>query len=63
MTEDTDIFEAVSDQIQAHGMGVVKVSDGHVFMFTTLILKALLDKSLEHADGKAVVFVKDNVPA
>jgi hypothetical protein len=60
---DDDTKEAVETLVylsDLEGAAVVNVKDGHVFMFTTKMLKNLLDKAEKSKDQKAVIFVQHN---
>jgi hypothetical protein len=56
-----DLGEVFDMQMQSQAVGVVTVDDGTVFLFSTEVLEALLTKSIESGQGKAMVFVKHQV--
>lgn len=64
MTDDEaeGVSDLVAAQLEAQGVGCVRVSDGQVFVFTARVLEELLAKALEN-DGMAMVFVKRGAEA
>ncbi len=56
MSDDADISDLMEAQLQHQGVGCVRVSDGHVFTFTSATLEAMVEKARE--SGKVIVFVR-----
>lgn len=57
----TDIMDVIDAQLMSQGVSCIKVSDGHVYTFTTRLLEQLLEKSKSSNEQKVVVFVKTGV--
>jgi hypothetical protein len=57
------ISEVMLEQVERQGAASVRVSDGHVFVFSTTMLETLLARSFENEDGLVMVFVKRGAEA
>jgi len=57
----TDVMSIIDAQLMSQGISVIKVSNGHVYTFTTRLLEQLLEKSKNSNEQKVIVFVKTGV--
>jgi len=63
MKEDKDIGDLVEFVVKQEGRMTLSVDDGTFFFFSADTLKRLLHAALSREDGKAVVFVKKEMPS